>query len=262
MNKYKIIIGIILSLILYACQDYDSVYTDTIIIGEEKYDGTLLKYLSDEADNALKHKFDSMLVIIDANPELKEKLANENEFYTIYALPNECFELSFKELNMYRTQKKLGKNISFSDLLINPFSVDDTTFVNIGNKVDTLIETRHYDYKSQVDTLMFRYIFEGEYTTEIIQKSEWNNITANSYKYKYSMNMECFFQNASGVAGGGIRKFVFSDMVNTQLKDKWKSTEVVHPDIHTQNGIIHILPKYHSFSYDNFISYFKNRGNE
>lgn len=261
MNKSAIIIGVITFIFFSACRDYEAVaYIPPVEVA--KYDGTLLEYLSDEANHLFNQKYDSMLVIINGVPQLKEQLENENEYFTIFAVPNECFDYSFEQLNKYRAQKKLGEKISLDDLLIEPFSVDDTTFVKISsNKEDTIIKTRHYDYRGQVDSLLCRYIFTGKYTTEEVV-SEAGSMTLESYKYKYQMNLSCIRQPASGIVGEGVRNFTFSDMNNSQLKDMWKSTNVVWHDIYTSNAVIHLLTPQHSFSYDKFINYFKNYGNE
>ena len=73
MNKSAIIIGVITLVLFGACRDYESVaYTQTVEV--EKYDGTFLEYLSDEARHLFNQKYDSMLVIINAIPGLKEQL--------------------------------------------------------------------------------------------------------------------------------------------------------------------------------------------
>lgn len=70
MNKSAIIIGVITLVLFGACRDYESVaYTQPVEV--EKYDGTFLEYLSDEASHLFNQKYDSMLVIINAVPGLK-----------------------------------------------------------------------------------------------------------------------------------------------------------------------------------------------
>ena len=260
MNKSAIIIGIITLVLLGACRDYESVaYIPPVEM--EEYDGTFLEYLSDETSHLFNQKYDSMLVIINAVPGLKEQLEKDGEYFTVFAVPNECFEYSFDQLNTYREQKKLGKELSFDDLLIEPFSVDDSTFIVIDNKIDTIIKKRHYDYRAQVDTLLCRYIFTGKYDTEKIIEEE-ESLSLESYKYKYQMNVACTRKSASGFVGEGIRDFTFSDMNNSQLKDLWKSTNVIWHDIYTRNAVIHLLTNQHNFGYDKFINYFKDYGNE
>lgn len=117
MNKSAIIIGVITLVLFGACRDYESVaYTQPVEV--EKYDGTFLEYLSDEASHLFNQKYDSMLVIINAVPGLKEQLEKDDEYFTVFAVPNECFEYSFDQLNTYREQKKQGKALFLKELLI------------------------------------------------------------------------------------------------------------------------------------------------
>lgn len=260
MNKFAIIIGVITIVFFSACRDYESVaYIPPVEV--ERYDGTFLEYLSDESNHQFNQKYDSMLVVINAVPGLKEQLEKEGEYFTVFAVPDKCFDHSFGQLNTYREQKKLGGELSLDDLLIEPFTVNDTTFIPINNRVDTVITIHNYDYRGQVDSLLCRYIFNGKYTTEeIIQEA--GDVSLESYKYKYQMNMTCTRQPASGVMGEGVKKMIFSDMSNSQLKEMWKSANVVWHDIYTRNAVIHLLTDQHSFGYDKFINNFKNYGNE
>lgn len=60
MNKSAIIIGVITLVLFGACRDYESVaYTQPVEV--EKYDGTFLEYLSDEASHLFNQKYDSIL---------------------------------------------------------------------------------------------------------------------------------------------------------------------------------------------------------
>ena len=52
------------------------------------------------------------------------------------------------------------------------------------------------------------------------------------------------------------------ELIDSQLKDLWKSTNVVWHDIYTRNAVIHLLTNQHNFGYDKFINYFKDYGNE
>lgn len=153
-----------------------------------------------------------------------------------------------------------GKALFLKELLIEPFDVE----IEIPNKDDPenpIIEIRHYDYRACVDTLLCRYIFTGKYDTKKIIEAQ-ESLSLESYKYKYQMNVSCTRQTASGIVGEGVRSFTLSDMNNSQLKDLWKSTNVVWHDIYTRNAVIHLLTNQHNFGYDKFINYFKDYGNE
>lgn len=261
MKKFTIITGLMASLLFYACQDYESVSPSTSVEAET-YDGTLLEFLSDKSADRSEHTFDSMLVIIDAISGLREELEKGDGYFTLFAVPDECFERSFKELNAYRANKKLGGAISLDDLLIEPFSVEDTITSNIEGRIDTLITIYNYDYRAQLDSLFCRYLFGGIHDTKEILEGVNHRLSAESYKNRYQMNMECRFLPSSGVVGGGMMDFTFSDMNGSQLTEKWETTDVIQHDIYAHNAVIHIITDQHSFSFDKFINYFKNRGNE
>lgn len=250
------------SLLFCACQDYESI-APYIPVEVETYDGTLLEFLSDKSAAWSEHTFDSMLVIINAIPGLREELEKEDNHFTLFAIPDKCFERSFKQLNAYRSQKNLGEEISLDDLLVEPFIVEDTIFQVIpGNRVDTLITIYNYDYRAQLDSLFCRYFFDGIHDTKEVLDADYHRLTAESYKNRYQMSMACDFLPSAGVLGGGTMVFTFSDMNNSQLSTRWETTDVIAYDIYAHNAVIHIITDQHSFSFDKFINYFKNRGNE
>lgn len=261
MKKFTIITGLLASLLFYACQDYESV-SPYIPVAEEKYEGTLLEFLSDKSDDWSDYTFDSMLVIIDAIPGLRAELEKEEGDFTLFAVPDECFERSFKQLNAYRDNKNLGGKISLDDLLVEPFIVEDTIINNRDGRIDTLITKYNYDYRSQLDSLFCRYIFNGMHDTKEILDDANHNLSVESFKNRYQMNMACHFLPSSGVVNGGTMAFSFSDMNGSQLTKRWETTDVIQSDIYARNGVIHIITEQHSFSFNKFINYFKNRGNE
>lgn len=260
MKKFMIIAGLMASLLFYACKDYESV-NPYIPIEREAYDGTLLDFLAGGGRSG--QTFDSMLVIIDAIPGLREELEMEDRQFTLFAVTNKSFERSLTQLNAYRTSKSLGAEISLDDLLVEPFEVVDTVF-NSGllGLVDTVITVYNYDYRIQLDSLLCRYLFEGIHDTQEILNDDYHNLSIESYKNRHQMNLACHFLPSSGVLNGGSLAFTFSDMNGSQLSERWRSTEVQQHDIYTRNGVIHIITEQHSFSFDKFINYFKNRGNE
>lgn len=94
MNKSAIIIGVITLVLFGACRDYESVaYTQPVEV--EKYDGTFLEYLSDEASHLFNQKYDSMLVIINAVPGLKEQLEK-----TMSILPYLLYRMSVSNIHL------------------------------------------------------------------------------------------------------------------------------------------------------------------
>lgn len=260
MKKFTIITGLIASLLFYACQDYESVVSYTPVT-EDHYEGTLLEFLSDKSADRSGHTFDSMLIIIDAIPGLREELEKEDGYFTLFAVPDECFERSFKQLNAYRANKNLGGEVSLDDLLVEPFTVEDT-IINRGDRIDTLITRYNYDYRAQLDSLFCRYIFTGMNDTKKILGEDDHSLSVESLKNRYQMNMACYFLPSSGIVSGGTMAFKFSDMNESKLSERWETTDVIQHDIYAHNAVIHIITEQHTFGFDKFIYYFKNRGNE
>ncbi|MDR3220172.1 MAG: hypothetical protein LBU22_14570 [Dysgonamonadaceae bacterium] len=260
MNIRLVWLVISASLCLISCSDYESVpYEAEPEV--ESFNGTILEYLSG-GDERLNLRFDSMLLLIDNIPGFKQLLEKENTAHTVFAIPNNCFQASFSQLNVYREGKKLGREIFFEDMLIAPFTVLDTTITVISaEKNDTVITEYNYDYRKDLEEMLCKYIFEGDYNTENILYDE-GNITVSALKYDYLMNIECFRQPASGLSGKGTKTLLFSDMRNSRTKDNWLRSSTVWNDVYTRNGLIHILSPQHNFGFDEFIKKFHNYGNE
>ena len=128
--------------------------------------------------------------------------------------------------------------------------------------IDTIVVSYHYDYRAQLDSIFCKYLFDDIYDTKEILADDYQNISMESYKYDYRMNMTCQFSPASGIVGEGLMFFRFNDMNNSQLKEVWDVTDVIVHDIHADNAVIHIVTDQHNFSFEKLINKFKNRGNE
>lgn len=245
---------------MISCQDYDTLYSDSGV-KVNKSDSTILGYLS-ESDTILNFRFDSMMVVINGIPGLKDSLEKAGVDYTVMAIPNECFQTAIKNLNDYRQTHSLGEGIYLKDLLIEPFIVKDTIIkvINATTK-DTTIVSTVYDYRKDLESLLCRYIFRGIYDFNMISSNS-GGLSVDCYKYEYMMNMKCGHYAASGVLNGGVKYFIFSDRNNTQLMDSWIKSKIERIDLHVKNGLIHVLSTGHEFGFDDFISQFKNYGNE
>lgn len=266
--KKNIILSVIITLLfLSSCQNYESIAPDTFV-DKHIYENSVLDYLSGKGITDPIYTFDSMLVIINEIPELSQLLKQSKGGITVFAVPDKCFESSFDQLNTYRAQKDYGEEISLQDLLIEPFTIIDSIFevkpgIEPGTElVDTIVNYYHYDYKAQLDSLFRRYIFEGWYDSDTVLNSDQQRLTLESYGTKYRMNMSSKTLSSSGVVDGGMKTFVFSDMNESQLVDRWESTDIEHYDIYANDGVIHIITDQHNFSFGKFVNYFKNRGNE
>lgn len=143
-------------------------------------------------------------------------------------------------------------------MLIEPFSIE----IPLYDYPESPVFTRDFDYRGQVDSLFCRYLFSGKYDTDEIEKETGGEISIESLRYKYEMNITCIQHAASGIVGGGSRSLEFSDMNESQLKEMWGSTDVVWKDIYTRNALVHILTGEHMFAFNKFINYFYNLGHE
>lgn len=261
MNKILFILCLTsASLWMLSCTDYEvASYPEEN--ETEVFSGTVLDYLSTGNDK-LNLKFDSMMVFINNIPDLAQQMGKEGVQYTVFAIPDACISSSFAQLNEYRKQKELGGAVYMRDLLIEPFVVEDTIIrVITPTYSDTIINKYHYDYRTDLERMLCKYVVESNYDTDDVLAND-GNISLNSLKYNYQMNIECFRKPASGYVGGGIKQLTLSDMKNSQVKENWNRVSTIWNDVHTNNGIIHILSPQHHFGFDEFIYVFNNYGNE
>jgi hypothetical protein len=262
MNKYLFILCLAsVSFWAQSCTDYGAADSLTEENEIEVFNGSVLDYLL-VGNDRLNLKFDSMMFLIDSIPDFKQLLQEGGKQYTIFAVPDACFRFSLSQLAEYRKQKELGGPISLSDLLIEPFVVEDTVIIGATTTLpDTTITEYYYDYRAEVEAMLCRYIIDAKYDTDSIL-ADGGNAVPYSLKYNYQMNIECFLQPASGYSDGGAKRMIFSDMKNSQVKENWNNASVVWMDIYASNGVIHILSPQHNFGFDEFINVFNNYGNE
>jgi hypothetical protein len=245
---------------LFSCTGYESVPFEKMD-GIERYDGTFLEYLAN-GDDRLNLKFDSMMLLIDNLPGFRQLIEDEEKEYTIFAVPDKCFESAFDQLNNYRKQKEKGGSICLADLLIEPFTVYDTIINIITTEVsDTVINEYFYDYRKSTEELLCRYFVEEFYDTDTLLDNE-GYASTNSLKYSYTMDIECFREPASGLEGGGSKRLIFSDTKSSQSQESWNRVSTVGNDIYVANGVIHIISPSHDFGFDELINLFNNYGNE
>ena len=119
-----------------------------------------------------------------------------------------------------------------------------------------------YEYKSQMDSLLCRYMVPGLYDTE--QLSTSSSVEGQFVQGLHSYRMSLFYRRlpASGFINGGPKDITFYDMGNTLDKDKWEPAKVLWTDIYAKNGVIHVMVPQHEFGFDKFIHYFRNLGHE
>ena len=260
MNKIKIIFQVLfLVCSLNSCQNYESV--DLIDFDKNnKYDGTIWNYLQKGETNLNLH-FDSLAHVIGVSADLQALLDDENARLTLFAIPDECFTSVLNTLNMYRKKNDLGAPLTLDSLLTKEEIIIHDTIVSGINNRDTIFNDRIYNYPKEMRELTCRYLFDTMYDTNMIE-ADGGEVIAESYDYSYSMGLTASRHAAEGAVASGIKFMVFSDCNNSQLTSKWAQSDVFRFDIHTRNGIVHVLSTGHEFGFDEFVTRFNNFGNE
>jgi hypothetical protein len=257
MNKIlkKLGILIVLATLMASCKDYDSLYTDVQLAGETEFNGTILDYLEQDGS-----QFDSMMVVINGIPGLRDSLQHTSASLTVFAIPNSCFREAISRLNNYRQAKQKGTDIYLRDLMIEPFTVIEK-LPGATPTDDSIIIEHPYDYRLQLDSLVSRYVFRGALNSEFLTAYA-DGMHNQDFQFNYRMHIQFEQQNASGIEGMGRRRLILSDENNTQLAANWDRSESQTIDIKTKNGYIHILNPGHEFGFSKLISQFQNYGNE
>ncbi|MGB3106961.1 hypothetical protein [Sphingobacterium siyangense] len=256
-NKYFIILGFLLCCFA-SCKKYNSDYTDISLDEEIQFQGSTLDFLEKGyPDKGIK--FDSMLMVINGIPGLRDSLSNVSYHKTVFAVPNSCFESGFQRLNSFRQAKNKGRKLSIKDFLIEPFVVIEE---KEGPTSDSIIIVKHpYDYRLKLDSIVSKYIFAGNLNTKLIG-GYIGGFNTNNFKYEYQMNLLYDRKSAMGVENMGGRRVVLSDKNKTQLDVSWDRSDAQVIDIKTNTGYVHILSNGHEFGFGKLISNFQNYGNE
>ncbi len=266
-NRYCIwLLVIICGSPLFSCQE------DVAVSGEdirtETYEKTIMDFLQDDAAGQ-GLTFDSLLYLIDHFPDslnLRDSLSRADASYTLFAIPDQCFQIAFQNLNKFRSDYEIGEALSLQDLIIEPFTVTDTTITYMGivddvEQYDTIYTYRHYDYRAQLDSVVCRYLFSQAVTSDDIGDAG-GTLDLASFHVGYSMSMEGGHHAASGALDLGNRYLELIDEKNSKLSDNWVTAGTSRFDIKAQNGYIHILLPSHEFGFNDMIRLFQNYGNE
>ena len=251
-----------------ACEDYDSpYYKDTA--GVTSFKGTVLDYLS-AGDPTYNLHFDSMMVLINGIPGLRDTLEQDSTEFTVFAIPNECFQSAINALNQYRANNSKDSLIcNLKDFLIEPFFVIDTLIVpavtdeegTVVTPADTTLIKTQYDYRGRMDSLICRYIFRGKYDSGLISKNT-NGLVLSDVKYGYDMHVAYERLPAAGLLNAGGQRLILDDMNRSTLEADWTATYTQSIDLQVSNGIIHLITPGHEFGFDHFVSFFQNYGYE
>lgn len=242
-----------------SCSDYEEGRGTEI--ESLSFNGTVLDFL-DHAEEYSDLTFDSLRLLVNNIPGLRDKFGEKDAEYTLFLAPDRSFTLAMDALNRYRRGHKLGRNIELKDLLIEPFSVTDTIIPGTGVYVeevfvpDTVYNVRHYDYRASLDTIVCRYAFK-----QAITSYSANNDTYISIAFR-QMKVNAGYNDASGMAGMGTSYMQLVDMQGTMREELWLKTPVIKRDIKCTNGYVHILSDSQEFAFNNIIYYYNNYGNE
>lgn len=241
-----------------ACKDYDSEFTNVTVEDDIVFNGTILDFL-EQGDPARGLAFDSMLVVIEGIPGLRDSLTQTTNPKTLFAVPNACFQEAMLRLNNYRDTKQLGRDLVLEDFLIEPFVVIEE---QEGPTADSIIIIEHhYDYRLQLDSLVSRYIFDGAIRTDVLTEY-LNGLNTQDHKFAYLMHILYQRQFASGIEQMAKRQLVLSDKNGTQREEGWSQSNTQLIDIRTNNGYVHVLTNGHEFGFSKLITNFQNYGNE
>lgn len=290
MNKLLNITCGLAALALSSCTEFtvaDVDLSESKGVGIARYDGTIYDYLK-AGDPDLGLTFDSLMYFLDLPDEekdisgvplelneLRRALKDETGQYTLMALPDSCFRSAIEMLNKYRKLNKLQLTAEDLDEDIDEkekYAVGELTLEKLWNyrkSVETIQKDEegnpvyvHYEYKSQVDSLLCRYMVPGLYDTS--QLATASSVEGQLVQGLHSYRMSLLYKRlpASGFLNGGPQEITFYDMGNTLDKDKWEPAKVLWSDIYAKNGVIHVMVPQHEFGFGKFIHYFRNLGHE
>ncbi|QNN43448.1 hypothetical protein [Pedobacter roseus] len=214
LYKHSLLLLIaVMGIYLSACKKSDSPYydyTNTV----QTYKGTAVDYLRSKPNT-----FDSLLLVLDRFPFLKDSLTNQK--VTLFAPVNENFAASVKYLN--QTRKAEGKTpiyLSTADPLELAF-------------------------------MLSKYIVRGNLTSSVYA-STVDGISVTTVASNYPMHVKALQADASGFVGGGATTLEYSDMYGSTIRLNWVTTNTNAINIKTNNATINILTPLHNFGFDEF----------
>lgn len=196
-----------------ACKKDESPYYDyknTV----QTFNGSALDYLKSQPNT-----FDSLLLVLDRFPALKDSLTNNK--LTLFAPVNKNFEASIKYLNLQR--KAEGK----APIYLKTADPYELAFMTC------------------------KYIIRGNRSTDAFSSSV-DGLLLNSIIIDYPMHIRYVRQSSSGYQGGGPAVLNFSDPHGSNFTDDWTTTTTNAVNIKTNNATINILSTLHNFGFNEF----------
>lgn len=185
-------------------------YTNTV----QRFQGSALDYLKSKPNT-----FDSLLLVLDRFPDLKDSIANKP--ITLFAPVNENFAASVKYLNISR--KAAGKTPVYLS------NADPAALLYMLSKYIVRGDKDSESYANNIDGVIL--------TTVLLDRP---------------MHVRVVKSNASGWMGGGAITLEYSDMYSSAIKLDWVTTKTAAINIKTDNATINILSPLESFGFDEF----------
>lgn len=178
-----------------------------------RHDGTAYDYLIHQPG-----VYDSLALVLERLPELKNVLNNEGANLTLFAINNRSFALALTNMNMARKANGLA-----------PLYLED---INL----------------NLLETLMYRYLFAERHSVSEF-KPFLDGMSVFSFKNGYEMHVLYQVLTSSGLVGGGQQQLMFSDVNGSIYQRYWDSTVTSSVDLNTDNGIVHTLSPRHEFGF-------------
>ncbi len=199
---------------VYSCSKDSGFYNAGV--EDKTFNGNTYEYLKSKPG-----VFDSLIKVID---RMGYQNILENDKVTLFAVPNQSFQVALTNLNNLRKKSEL-----------NPLAISSVEAVHL-------------------DTMMSQYIIKGNYTTELLDFQDGVNLFG--VKYNYPMNARLGTSSSSGYISGGADNIVFQNTNRSALVRNWVSTTTTSNNIKTKNGIVHVVSSDHIFGFRQFVSRF------
>ncbi len=213
--QWPIMLLVLIGMTFTACKK-DSEYYD-YKNNVKEFNGTVLAYLK-----AQPNTFDSLLLVLDRLPDLKDTLTNNS--ITLFAPTNQSFQAVVKNLNILR--KSQGKT---------PMYLKDCNPLAL-------------------HLLTTSYIIRGARTTDAYAPFVDGALYISVF-YNYPMHIQYDKLNASGFVQGGPQSIIFSDPKNSIFEKYWQRTNTNAVNIKAKNGVINILAPLHDFGFNEFVDF-------
>lgn len=212
-NLKHLVLLLMLGIYLVSCKKEDSTYYDYDNKIQD-FKGSALDYLKSKPNT-----FDSLLLVLDRFPQIKDSLTNKQ--ITLFAPVNENFAASVKYLNIAR--KAAGKPPVYLS------NADPLQLLYMLSKYIVRDNRGSEAYANNIDGIIL------------------NNILTNR-----PMHVKVVKSNASGWVGGGAVSLEYSDMYGSVIQLDWITNRTTAINIKTNNATINILSPLENFGFDEF----------